>query len=282
MDNQLLLLRDLVEARTGLFFQDYLGLEVIANRLKPRVEENGCGSFTEYHRFLSQVGESTEDEWLHVITALSRTKSSFLRHRNLGGLLARTIIPRFLLHSGTTRLRIWSAGCSTGEEPLTVAMALDEAGLFDRLDFEIKGSDANFAAIEQARRGLYGDSRMESLSAELRSKYFRRTNEGWQVIPELHKRIQWSLTNLMDESDIAELATSDIICCHNVFIYFSESAIHQTLLFFERQMPPRGYLFTDNGDYINSFISHLDIFERQEIPDASVWMKRVDASVRSR
>jgi len=171
------------------------------------------------------------------------------------------------------KLRIWSAGCSTGEEPLTIAMALQEAGLFDRLHIEINASDASFVGIQTARRGVYAETRVRDLPTAMRLKFFRQTSEGWQVIPELQKRIQWSVTNLIVESDIAELAHSDIIVCQNVFIYFSESAICQTLRFFEKQMPRGGYLFTDNGEYYTELISHLGIFERQEIPGASIWMK---------
>ena len=112
-------------------------------------------------------------------------------------------------------------------------MALYDAGLFDRLDIVINASDANLVGIEAARRGVYAESRVRDLTAAVRLKYFRQTNEGWQVIPELHNRIRWILANLIVESDVAELATSDVIFCHNVFIYFSESAICQTLRFFE-------------------------------------------------
>ena len=273
MNSQLRLFRDLIHAHTGLFFPDYPGLEFIATRLQPRVDEIGCSSLSEYYELLNQGRDANANEWLHVITSLSRRKSSFLRHRKLADVLAITIIPRLLSNGYKTRLRIWSAGCSTGEEPLTIAMALYEAGLFDRLDIEISASDANFVGIETARRGVYDESRVRNLPAAVRLKYFRQTNEGWQVIPELHERIQWILANLIVESDIAELATSDVIFCHNVFIYFSESAICQTLRFFESKMPPGGYLSTDNGEYYTELISHLGILERQQIPGASIWMK---------
>jgi len=277
MNNQLRLLRDLIHVHTGLFFRDYPELEFIATRLQPRVDETGCSSLSEYCRLLNEGGNATANEWLHVITALSRRKSSFLRHRKLADVLATTIIPRLLSSGDRTKLRIWSAGCSTGEEPLTIAMALDEAGLFDRLDIEINASDANFVGIETARRGVYDESRVKDLPTAVRLKYFKQTNEGWQVIPELHKRIQWTLTNLIVERDIAELASSDVIFCHNVFIYFSKPAICQTVRFFESQMPRGGYLSTDNGEYYTELISHLGILQRQQIPGASIWMKSARA-----
>jgi len=272
MDNQLLLFRDLIHAHTGLFFSDYPSLEFVATRLQPRVDETGCSSLSEYYRFLNEGGKAA-NEWLHVIAALSRPKSSFRRHRRLAEVLLTILIPRLLSNADRTRLRIWSAGCSTGEEPLTIAMALDEAGLFNRLNIEINASDANLVGIETARQGIYADSKVVFLPTQARLKYFRQTNEGWQVIAELHKRIQWSLTNLIAENDIAELANSDIIICQNVFIYFSESTICQTLRFFKQQMPRGGYLLTDGGDYYTGLVANLGIFERQQIPDVSLWKK---------
>ena len=275
MIDQLFLLRDLIQERTGLFFRDYQGLELIATRLKPRLEKSGCGSLTEYYRLLSEGGKSTANEWLQVIAELSKPVSSFLRHTKPTQLLVNTIIPQWLSYGDKKRLQIWSAGCATGEEPLMIAMALSEAGWMDRIEVEIFGSDASFVAIEKARRGIYSENKLRGLSPDLRSKYFTPLDEGGQVKPELHKRIRWSVTNLIIESEIAGFATSHIIFCRNVFIYFSESAIYQTLRLFGKQMPRGGYLLTDEGDYFTSLMSHISIFERQQINGLSIWMKGI-------
>jgi chemotaxis protein methyltransferase CheR len=281
MINQLFLLRNLIHERTGLFFSDYQVTERIANRLKPRLEESGCKSFSEYYRLLSEKGKAAADEWSHVIVRLSKPVSSFFRHRKQTQFLVDTVIPRRLSGGNAKPLKIWSAGCAAGEEPLAIAIALSEAGWFDRIEIEIYASDANFAAIEEARRGIYSDIRMSTLSSELRLKYFSQVNDEWQVKPELHKRIQWSVTNLINEGETNEFAASQIIFCRNVFIYFSESAIYQTLHSFGKRMPSGGYLFTDGGDYFTSLMSRVNIFERQEFSDASIWMKK-NGSVQTR
>lgn len=275
--HELLLLRDLIQERVGLFFRDYQGLEVIANRLAPLLEKSGCGSFSEYYRLLSEQGITSANEWRHVVAGLSKSKSSFLRHRQRAQLLTNSIIPQWLLNDRAKTLKIWSAGCSTGEEPLTMAMALIEAGWFDRLDIEIYGSDASFVAIEKAQQGVYSESRVRDLSPDLQVKYFIPVNEGWQVKPELHKRIQWSVTNIMSEREIAELAASHIIFCCNVFIYFSDSAICQTLSLFGKHMHSGGYLFTDKGDYFESLMSQVSYFQQRQFGGDSIWMKRICA-----
>lgn len=271
--NHLFLLRDLIQARTGLFFRDYQVIERIGNRLKPRLEKNGCKSFSEYYGFLSETGKSAAAEWFHVAASLSKPVSSFFRHGRHTRLLVDKVMPRWFTSGKAKTLKIWSAGCATGEEPLAIAMALSEAGWFDRIDIEIRASDANFAAIEKARRGIYSETRMMTLAPELRFKYFSPVNEEWQVKPELHNKIKWSVANLINESEMKEFAGSDIIFCRNVFIYFSESTIYQTLRLFEKQMLPGGYLFTDEGDYFTALMSRANIFERQSFSGASIWMK---------
>jgi chemotaxis protein methyltransferase CheR len=278
MTHQLFLLRDLIQKQIGLFFRDCQGLDVIAARLTPRLEKCGCNSFSEYYQLLAAGGIAAANEWPHVVAQLSKGKTSFWRHRKPTQLLIDTIMPQWISGAGAETLKIWSAGCSTGEEPLTIAMALFEAGWFDRIQIALYGSDANFAAIEKARRGVYSESRISCLSPELRFKSFTPTSEGWKVKPELHKRIQWSVANLINESEIAELATSDIIFCQNVFIYFSEPAINQTLSLFGQKMPPGGYLFTDDGDYFISLMSKVSFFERQKISGLTIWKKRALAT----
>lgn len=271
--NQLFLLRNLILERTGLFFRDYEVIERIGNRLTPQLEKNGCKSFSAYYGLLSEKSRAASDEWRHVIARLTKPVSSFYRHKQYTRLLVDIVLPNWFLSGKAKTLKIWSAGCATGEEPLSIAIALSEAGWFDRIEIEICASDANFEAVEKARRGIYSDIRMQAFSPELRFKYFFPVGEKWQAKPELHKKINWSVANLLSESETNEFADSHIIFCRNVFIYFSESAVYQTLRSFEKRMPAGGYLFTDGGDYFTSLMSRANIFERQSFDGASVWMK---------
>jgi chemotaxis protein methyltransferase CheR len=123
----------------------------------------------------------------------------------------------------TQKIKIWSAGCAAGEEPLSIVIALSDAGWFERLEIEISASDANEAAIVKARSGLYDHARLEPLSPETRSKYFIDAPHGSKARPELHERISWYVANLRNENEIAALAAAHVVFCRNVFIYFSES-----------------------------------------------------------
>jgi chemotaxis protein methyltransferase CheR len=271
LDDQLLLLCGLIRERTGLHFRNPEEIDCVEAHLGGRLEKTGCGSFSQYHRFLS--GSEAGAEWLQIIAALSKPVSGFYRHARRVRLLTDMVLPRLVAKGGTHPLKIWSAGCATGEEPLMIAMALSEGGWFDRLEIEIHASDGSFTALEKAGRGIYEDHKVRHLSPGLCEKYFAPVNKEWQVKPELHSRVSWSLANLMNEGEIAAPAASDIIFCRNVFIYFSDPAIIQTLRLFAKHMPPGGYLITDDGDHFVSLISQAGVFERQEAVGESIWTK---------
>lgn len=275
MTNELSLLRDLIHDRTGLFFPDGRVMESLESRLSPLLENSPYGSFSEYHRFLRD--EPGSGEWLDLIAALSKPVSSFLRHTERARILADTVLPRFFANEKPETLKIWSAGCATGEEPLTIAMALSDAGWFDRAEIEIYASDANTAAIEKARAGVYSEMRIRYLSPERQDRYFVPINDGWKAKPELHERIKWSVANLMNESEVSGFAASHIIFCRNVFIYFSDAAICRTLSLFGKHMPVGGYLFTDGGDHFTSLVKGVGGFEEQLVEGVPIWKRRESA-----
>lgn len=268
------LLRDLVQERFGLALNDERGINLITGRLADRLSECSCESFLEYYNLLMNDGAAADEEWRQIITALAKSVTSFLRHSDAIRNLVDVVIPKLLFSSPSNTLRIWSASCATGEEPLSIAMALNDAGWFERAKIEIFASDTNHTAIESAIQGVYSENRINYLDAALRDKYFTKGENGWQVVPELHRKIRWKEANLMIENEIAELAQSHVIFCNNVFIYFTGHTICKTLRSFARFMPDGAYLFTDNGEYFTSLVSHLNLFEESEIRGSSVWVKK--------
>jgi chemotaxis protein methyltransferase CheR len=272
MPDEFISLRDLIHERTGLFFANGFGATTLEKLLRPLMEKAGCASATAYYGFLES--EPGAGEWLNVIAALSKPVSSFLRAAPQIRTLIDTVIPQLVKTGGNMPLRIWSAGCATGEEPLAIAMALSEAGWFDRAGIEIQASDVNITAIEKARAGFYSEFRLRYLAPELRGKYFVPAGDRWLVCPELHERINWSVANLMDEEEIAELAASPVIFCRNVFIYFSDSTIRQALNLLGKYMPRGGCLFTDGGDHFTSLVDKIGVFEKEKIDGVSIWRRR--------
>jgi chemotaxis protein methyltransferase CheR len=265
------LLRDLIHERTGLFFDNGKG-DLLTDKLSPLVIERGFTSLLDYY-YLLKYDETAQDEWLSVMNALSVPETYFRREMDQVRALVETVVPRWFAARPGEPLKIWSAACATGEEPLTIAMALDEAGWLGRAPIEIRASDASTSAVERARRGLYRERSFRNMSPELRAKYF--TQEGatqtWRIDARLHAAIKWQVVNLMNEAEVAPLATAHVIFCRNVFIYFSDQTISRTVRSFAANMRPPGYLFVAASE---SLLRLATDFELQDIGNAFVYVKR--------
>jgi chemotaxis protein methyltransferase CheR len=235
------ILRDLIHDRAGIFYEDDKR-ELLAEKLSFRVIERGFGTFLDYY-YLLKYGPDAEAEWSHVLNALSVQETYFWREIAQIHALTREILPAFVASCPNEAVQIWCAACATGEEPLTIAMALREAGWFERAPIKIIGSDASPAAIGKAQRGFYRERSFRSLPKPLQDKYFTAVPGGWQVAPELSSRVEFALANLMCPSEIDSFAHSPFIFCRNVFIYFSSDAIQRTVKHFSRKMPRPAYLF---------------------------------------
>ena len=263
------ILRDLIHERTGLFYEDSKR-DILANKLSPRVIERGFDSFLDYY-YLLKYDPAAADEWNHVLDALSVQETYFWREIDAIQALVHVVVPQWHAAHRGEPLRIWSAACATGEEPLTIAMALEQAGWFDRAPIEIYASDASHAALALARRGIYRQRSFRTLPPALHAAYFTEVAGGWQVAPELHARVRWATANITAPAEVAALATAPIIFCRNVFLYFSPDAIRRTVHTFGERMAAPGYLFVGVSE---SLLRITDMFELREIGGAFVYVKR--------
>jgi chemotaxis protein methyltransferase CheR len=264
-----ILLRDLIHERIGLFYENER-LDWMMEKLSPLVVERGFNSFLDYY-YLLKYDATAAEEWGRIVDTLSVQETYFWREIDQVQTLVKILMPELAARAMGEPVRIWSVPCATGEEPLTLAMALQETGWFDRVKIEIWGSDASPGAIDKARRGVYRERSFRQLPPELRAKYFVQEDAGWRVAPELHTRIKWTITNLADRSETAPMIGAPIVFCRNVFIYFSEQMIRQTVRMFAEQMPKHGYLCVGASE---SLIKHTTDFELREIGGAFIYVKR--------
>lgn len=269
------LLRDLVHERTDLFFENQR-LDTFADRLSPLVVQRGFDSFLDYY-YLLKYDDGREPEWRRVMDALSVPETYFWREMDQVKAIVRDVVPA-LQARGPDPVRIWSVPCATGEEPLTIAMALEEAGLFGRGPIEIHASDASPVAIDKARTGRYRERAFRSLPPQMRERYFSLNGDGWVVSPALRQRItSWSVVNILSELDTSPYACAPIVFCRNLFIYFSTAAITQVVAHFERAMPAPGYLCLGASE---SLMRLRTGFELEEIGGAFVYVKREGSRVK--
>jgi chemotaxis protein methyltransferase CheR len=263
------ILRDLIRERTGLHYENGKR-DLLAEKLSRRALERGFETFLDYY-YLLKYGPGAEEEWRHVLDTLSVQETYFWREIDQVRALVDVVVPQFFSTRGAPALRIWSAACATGEEPLTLAMALQEAGWFSRAPIEILASDGSYSAVEKARKGLYRERSFRNLPGPLREKYFTEFEGAWRVAPELHTRVQWSMANLLAREEVARQLPAQVIFCRNVFIYFAGDTVTRTVRMFAEGMPGSGKLFVGVSESLLKFSTD---FELQEIGGAFVYVKR--------
>lgn len=260
------ILRDLIHERLGLSYQ-LQQFDQVADRLAPLVVARGFGSFMDYYYLLKY--DSDPDEWLRVMDALAVPETYFWREIEQLRAVVDVLVPSLLAARPGETLRIWSIPCASGEEPLTLAMLLQEAGWFERARIEILGSDASPAAISKARAGTYGERAFRNLPPALRERYFTRAGDARRVAPELHARVAFDVVNLMDGEAVARHGPVPVILCRNVFIYFSERAVLRAVDGFTRAMTRPGYLCLATAE---SLLRLSTPFELQEVGGAFVYV----------
>lgn len=267
-ERTLQLLRELVSSQAGIHYDDDR-LDLLRDRLVPLALERNFDSLLDYYYLLKY---DAADEWARVMDALSVQETYLWREADQFRALTQTIVPQ-LLERRRSRIRIWSIPCASGEEPLSIAIALEEARAFDRASIEIYASDASEAALFKARQGRYGRRSFRQLPDDLRDKYFTRTpaKEEWTVKPALAARITaWSRVNLVQPGEASLLASCDVIFCRNLFIYFTPACVRDIALRFAAAMPSPGYLCVGAAE---SLLRANAGFELQELGGAYVYVK---------
>jgi len=269
-DRSLLLLRDLIAAHAGMHY-DEGRLALLRDRLVPLAIDRGFDSLLDYY-YLLKYDDHAHAEWALAIDALSVQESYFWREADQIRALVDVLVPR-LAAAGRRMIRIWSVPCAGGEEPLSLAMALEEAGWFARMHIEIHASDASAAALERAAAGRYGARAFRQLPLELRDKYFDADagSNHWTIKPWLKARVSsWTRVNVVRPEQVALLAGADVIFCRNLFIYFTEATVRQVVERFADHMPSPGFLCVGAAE---SLLRITTRFELQDMGGAYVYVK---------
>jgi chemotaxis protein methyltransferase CheR len=266
------ILRELVHERLGLFYEPSQ-FDQLADRLAPLVVARGLGSFLDYYYLLKYSADL--DEWGRVMDALAVQETYFWREIDQIRAVVDQVVPRLTAALRGRPLRIWSAPCATGEEPLTLAMMLEEGGWFARAPVEILGSDASRAAIARATLGRYGPRAFRNLAPALREKYFTPVADHWVVAPELQRRVAYDVVNLVAPDEVARHAAAPVIFCRNVFIYFSADSIGQVVSEFAGRMAVGSPLFVGASESLFKLTSQ---FELGQIGTAFVYRRKAEAT----
>jgi chemotaxis protein methyltransferase CheR len=181
------------------------------------------------------------------------------------------VIPFLVSKNPFAPIRIWSAACATGEEPLSIAMSLNESRWFQRAHIRIYATDASPAAVNRARAGLYGGRAFRALPQELKEKYFVPEGKYFRVSADLQDKITYDIVNLVTPGAAEAYARVPVIFCRNVFIYFTPDTVSRVVESFAERMEVPAFLFVGAAE---SLLKASDRFELEEIGKAFVYVKR--------
>ena len=228
------------------------------SRLQKRLRHLGLKDFGEYCDFLFS-GEGSEAELHHMIDAVTTHKTDFFREPDHFDLLSSFVLPE-LMKNGKDRFLVWSAACSTGEEPYTIAMVLSEfgekfsPGCLKR--FSVLATDISTGAIASGKQAVYREDQAVPIPPDLRKKYLLRSKNRSKrlvrVVPELRDVVCFRRLNLI-EDDFGSVEQADIIFCRNVIIYFDMDVQRKLLFRLYGKLAPGGYLFMGHSEAIHGF-----------------------------
>ena len=268
-DDVFRLLRDSIYKRTGMWFADSAKY-LLQKRLSPRAKELNFDSFQKYFYFL-QYDPRADTEFDQIYDLVTTNETYFFREPAQLTAFVEEIIPDILLRKPVRKVRIWSAGCSSGEEPYSIAMLLQEAGFYRDAVFEIFASDINQSVLAKARRGHYRENAFRATDPALRERYFARETDGsWRISDNIRNRVSFGRLNLYDEPRVSLLGHVDIIFCRNVIIYFDEASKRVVVGSFYKRLVEGGYLLLGHSE---SLISLSTQFKLRHLKNDMVYQK---------
>lgn len=269
----------LVEERCGTYFGDSR-VFYLSNCLWDRMQAQSIRSYAEYYQFVTRF-DSERQEWNSLLERLVNRETSFFRHQPSYQGLQMEVLPRLIeerQRQGVSQLTFWSAGCSTGEEPYSMAMTGLEAvnGMFfggPSLAIAVTGSDISEIALERARRARYGARSAAGVSAPVRKRYMTLVEAErdvyYDVNPFVKAMVEFRRFNLV-AIETYGAPGMDVIFCQNVLIYFKDALKVKIVENLASMLNPGGYLFLAPGEIVGRTFAGL---ERVRVDSCTVFRR---------
>lgn len=241
------LFRALIYDECGIDYQQDK-ISLLVTQLRKRMSVCGIESYYRYYQHLKN-GLAGARELVVLLDLLTINETTFFRNKPQFDLLAGVVLPELLAakkRDGNKTLRIWSAGCSSGQEPYSIAITVLESVPFpDLWEIKILASDLSFRMLEIAQAGIYGESQMRGLDAARRELYFNCNNGEYQIRDRVKKLVTFDYHNLKHDNGLRGF---DIIFCRNVMIYFDQSECARLVDRFANSMVLGGYIFIGHAE----------------------------------
>jgi len=265
------ILRDIVYEKAGIYFSDNKAY-LLENRLKNRLSELNLSTFEDYYYYL-RYGDKSAEELYNLFDAVTTNETSFFRNQAQLEML-RSILRGCYLNGGQRSevLRVWSAGCSTGEEPYTIAIIILELlETFQEVrPFEVFGTDISRKAIASAERAVFNGYAMRNVDGRIKEKYFVKAKNGYAIKESVRRFVKLGFLNLNDAAGYRKFSHMDIIFCRNVLIYFDDAMKRKVVDHLHTALKPGGHLFLGHSE---SLYSVRKLFRPIVVPGAILYQK---------
>ena len=255
-DSEFRALRDLIFEKSGITLSDSK-TQLVASRLARRLRARRLASYGAYFEHVTRH-DPDGSELREMLNAITTNKTDFFREKHHFDFLTKNFLPQFVAEgrrTGERRLRVWSAGCSTGEEPYTLAMVILSAFPANaQFVVDILATDLDTQVLERARGGVYSEEAVEPVSEQLQRTYFQRgtgANAGKVRASDLLRdRITFRQLNFVEQPWPVQ-GPFDLIFCRNVMIYFNANTQRAIVTSFAQRLRPEGYLFIGHSETLN-------------------------------
>lgn len=266
-------IRDVIYKAAGIFQADNK-MHFLEDRCRKRMQALGVGSLPEYHECLTSR-PMRHAELVSLLNEITIGETCFFRHRPQLEAIRKIVLPRIMEAKAKISfrsLKIWSAACSTGEEPYTLAMILLEEAQtqLKGWTFEVIATDLNENSLALAQEGCYGDYSVRNTDAQVLRRFFTRGNEKFRIKPEVKSVVNFKRVNLFDDSRMMFMKGMDLILCCNVLIYFNANSKQRVIQHFFNNLLEHGYLFLGHAE---SLFGISDDFQLVHLPMTTAYMK---------
>jgi chemotaxis protein methyltransferase CheR len=230
---------------------------MLESRLNKRLRALNLDSFKEYIQLLART-DGVASELIHMIDVVTTNKTDFFREPHHFTFLEQHVLPELIASKNS--IKVWSAACSSGEEPYTLAMVLEDFGrLHHNFRYDILASDISTAMLQKAALAIYPMERVALIPTEIKKRYLLKSKDierpTIRISPQLRKKVRFNRINFMDKI-ISVKEDFDVIFCRNVLIYFDRKTQSDVILKLVSTLKPGGYLF----------IGHSESLYQQDLP----------------
>ncbi|NOZ84997.1 MAG: protein-glutamate O-methyltransferase CheR [Deltaproteobacteria bacterium] len=255
-EDEFRVLRTIVNDYAGIYFHDEMHY-ILERRLSARIDELGLSGFSDYIRYI-RFNPRGRSELEETVELLSTNETYFFREDFQLKAFTDEILP-LMSKSGRKSLRIWSAGCSSGEEPYTIAMLFLESSFSRKFELDIFASDISRNVLALARKGTYGKGSFRQTPALYLSRYFSRRENKHKISDHLKSMVTFGHLNLLERDKVEALGKFDIIFCRNVLIYFDIPSKKKVVGSFYNALRPGGFLLLGHSESLMNISTAFEL-----------------------